>query len=120
MEHFENRTEAKNLRMQNWPTHRPNPHNNHHMPHQALINITGKVQGVGYRLSALREAKELGLKGYVRNMPNGSVEILAQGEKEKILKFAQWCKEGPSAAEVTHIKINWSEYADRHNDFKII
>ncbi len=71
---------------------------------QTLLKITGKVQGVWYRGSAQDKARELGIKGYAKNMPDGSVEVLAQGEAGSIRQFVDWCKQGPAHAEVNEIK----------------
>ena len=62
----------------------------------AHLVITGRVQGVGYRLWAKREARRLGLRGWVRNRSDGSVEALAIGEAAAIDAFVQVCHSGPS------------------------
>lgn len=62
------------------------------------IRVSGKVQGVFFRESAKQMADELGLTGFVRNEPNGSVYIEAEGEEASIEKFVAWCKEGPEHA----------------------
>ncbi len=59
------------------------------------ILITGYVQGVGYRYSALSEARRLEITGYVRNMPDGSVYIEAEGSRNKLDALVKWCYEGP-------------------------
>lgn len=87
---------------------------------QALINISGKVQGVGFRYSAIHAAKQSGLGGYVKNMADGSVEALVQGDKESIDQFIGWCKEGPSVSKVDHVKITWQNAKDIHENFEIL
>lgn len=62
------------------------------------IRVSGKVQGVSFRESAKQMADDLGLTGFVRNEPNGSVYIEAEGEEASIEKFVAWCKEGPEHA----------------------
>jgi acylphosphatase len=74
---------------------------------QALLKIIGNVQGVCYRSGARKQAQALGLSGYAKNLPDGNVEVLVQGEKEQIEKFIEWCKEGPSSAIVENIETNW-------------
>ena len=65
--------------------------------------IKGKVQGVFYRDSARKEALKLGLSGWIRNMPDGSVEAMASGEEDQLLAFVTWCKDGPPLAKVTEV-----------------
>lgn len=65
--------------------------------------IAGRVQGVGFRDFATREARALGLKGWVRNRSDGSVEVVASGPDDKIKTFVGKCTRGPAAAQVTHI-----------------
>lgn len=59
------------------------------------IKITGRVQGVGFRYSTLSEARRMGLTGFVRNMPDGSVYIEAEGPVETLNTFVAWCRKGP-------------------------
>lgn len=67
------------------------------------IIVSGLVQGVAYRYHTLLKAKSLGLVGQVQNLITGQVEIIAQGENEKIEKLITWSKEGPPAARVNNI-----------------
>lgn len=66
--------------------------------------IAGRVQGVYYRKSAQAEANQLGVKGWVRNLPDGQVEAWAEGEEEVVASFVAWCHEGPAAARVDHVQ----------------
>jgi acylphosphatase len=78
------------------------------------IIVHGKVQGVFYRQSTLQEAMRLGLTGYVKNRPDGSVYILASGTRENLDRLAAWCEEGPPQADVQAIAIHelaWQEFA---------
>jgi acylphosphatase len=59
------------------------------------IHITGRVQGVGFRWSAVREANRKGITGFIRNMPDGSVYIEAEGSNKQLNDFYEWCKNGP-------------------------
>ncbi len=67
------------------------------------IRVSGKVQGVNFRFSARREAEELGLTGFVKNEPDGSVYIEVEGPFEQVDKFVEWCKEGPPRAMVENV-----------------
>ena len=73
------------------------------------LSIQGRVQGVFYRASAAEKARSLGVQGWVRNVSDGSVELLAEGRKSALQELLEWCHEGPPAATVTQIKEVWSE-----------
>jgi acylphosphatase len=70
----------------------------------ARLVITGRVQGVGYRVWAKREARRRALRGWVRNRSDGSVEALAIGDAAAIDAFVQACQSGPSMARVTAVR----------------
>jgi acylphosphatase len=76
-------------------------------PARVHVRIIGRVQGVYFRAAALQEAQNLGLSGWVRNCPDGSVELVAEGIKEKIEQLLDWCHRGPSGARVTQVEIGW-------------
>ena len=67
--------------------------------------VTGRVQGVGYRYAAMALAKELGLKGWVRNTPDGSVEAWAQGDDAVLVAFVEYLKQGPRSARVASVDV---------------
>ncbi|RZK49461.1 MAG: acylphosphatase [Pedobacter sp.] len=67
------------------------------------IKVTGKVQGVFYRASTKAVADQLGIKGTVKNMPDGSVEIVAEGSSILLAMFLDWCAEGPEKAQVEKV-----------------
>ena len=81
--------------------------------------ITGRVQGVWYRANTQKKAKALDLKGWVKNLPNGQVEAIFEGEKEKIDQIIEWCKKGPSFARVDGVKIEWETPVGKFNTFTI-
>ena len=87
--------------------------------YQVNLIISGRVQGVFYRASCEEVAQSLGLKGWVCNLPTGQVEVLAQGEKEKIEKLISWCKKGPPSAKVSDVKVEWQESAELLENFEI-
>ncbi len=65
--------------------------------------ISGKVQGVWFRASTKEQADQLGITGFVRNLSDGRVEVVASGEKEKISQLFEWLKQGPELAQVTDV-----------------
>ncbi|MDQ3370134.1 MAG: acylphosphatase [Myxococcota bacterium] len=65
--------------------------------------ISGRVQGVSYRASTVDEARRLGLTGWVRNRPDGSVELEAEGDPAQITALLAWCEHGPPAARVAQV-----------------
>ena len=83
------------------------------------ICITGKVQGVFFRSAASIEAQKLNVKGWVRNLKNGRVEAIFEGEKENIKKLVEFCKKGPPKAIVNNIKISRKTYVGEFKTFEI-
>ncbi len=81
--------------------------------------VKGRVQGVGYRYFAYREALALRLNGYVKNLPDGDVEVVAEGEENSIEVFLQILKKGPSFAHVTDIRISKLLNEETFNGFSI-
>lgn len=70
------------------------------------INVRGRVQGVGFRFFTYQQAQKLGLVGYVRNLDNGDVEIIAQGDHLQIAKLTKWIENGgPVSSHISHINI---------------
>ena len=82
------------------------------------IKVTGKVQGVWFRDSTRAEALKLGINGFVRNEPDGSVYIEAEGNSNVLKKFIEWCHSGPEKAIVTGVKVNGAEL-NNFNEFLI-
>lgn len=75
-----------------------------------IITISGWVQGVGFRFSTFRKANELKINGLVKNLPDYSVYIDAEGTKEDMDKFINWCHKGPASAIVNSLDIKTAEY----------
>jgi acylphosphatase len=73
-------------------------------PLRLHLSITGYVQGVSFRYSAQRQARSLGLSGWVRNAPDGSVEAVVEGEPEAVRSFVTWARSGPSGAAVDSLE----------------
>ena len=72
----------------------------------ASLTITGKVQGVGYRYFVLKKANELGLNGYVQNLPNGSVYAEVDGNADAINHLIESCRKGPAFAQVHDVVVS--------------
>ena len=87
--------------------------------YQAQLIISGKVQGVFYRTSCQEVAQGLGLAGWARNLSTGQVEVLAQGEKEKIEKLIEWCKKGPPGARVNEVRTEWQDLSGKISNFTV-
>ena len=83
------------------------------------IFVSGKVQGVFFRENTRKKAAEFGLSGFVRNLPNGKVEAVFEGDKEKIEKIIQWIKKGPETAQIENIEIDWQNYQEEFINFEI-
>lgn len=81
--------------------------------------IQGKVQGVFFRASTNDKAKELGLKGFVRNRQDGTVEVIAEGNEKKLLDLVNWCQIGPERARVDSVEQDWQPYIAQFDDFTI-
>ncbi|MDY6821553.1 MAG: acylphosphatase [Deferribacterota bacterium] len=82
------------------------------------INVTGLVQGVNFRAYIYSKAKYLNIKGYVKNLSDGSVEIRAQGDEDSIQKLIEHAKVGPPMARVSNIKIKKEDH-EKFHDFEI-
>ena len=81
--------------------------------------VYGRVQGVFFRAFVSQRATELGLNGYVRNVPGGGVEVRAEGERKKLEELIGHLKVGPPAARVEKVSTNWSEYTGGYTVFDI-
>ncbi len=82
--------------------------------------VRGRVQGVYFRASLQREARRLALTGWVKNLPDGSVEFLAEGEEDSLRELLGWAGRGPSAARVERVETRWRGYTADYLDFRIV
>jgi acylphosphatase len=83
------------------------------------ITVHGRVQGVAFRWYTQKQARSLGLTGWVRNLPDGSVRILAEGPRPDLEAFCDWAARGPDHARIDRRDIAWSEAAGKFGDFLI-
>jgi acylphosphatase len=86
---------------------------------RAEIVVRGRVQGVFFRASAQQEGLRLGLKGEVRNLPDGSVEAIVEGERRAVDDFVAWCKRGPPSAEVEDVHVKLRAPRDEFRTFTV-
>lgn len=81
--------------------------------------VLGKVQGVFFRANTKKEANRLKIVGWVRNLEDGRVEFVAEGEESDLNCLIEWVKKGPSWAEVEDLQIEWEEYEGSFDYFEI-
>ncbi|MEK7517890.1 MAG: acylphosphatase [Patescibacteria group bacterium] len=86
---------------------------------QAQVFISGFVQGVGFRQFIKKSALKIGVKGWVRNLEDGRVEVVLQGRMEDIEKIIQLCRQGPFLAEVKFVDVIWEENKKKFDAFAI-
>jgi len=89
------------------------------MKRRTHLFISGRVQGVFYRANTRDQARRLGLTGWVRNLPDGRVEAVVEGEEEKIKELIDWCHQGPPGAQVRGVELRWEDYRGEFADFEI-
>ena len=83
------------------------------------IIVYGYVQGVLFRANTKRIAESLGLTGYAKNMPDGTVEVVAEGEEDKLKELVEFCKKGPEAAEVNKIDVKYGKASNEFDGFEL-
>jgi len=82
------------------------------------VIISGDVQGIGYRFHTRIKARNLGLKGFVRNLESGDVEAVFEGEENKVKEMIEWCKKGPTFAKVDDVKVEFEDYTGNFESFE--
>ncbi|MEX0621957.1 MAG: acylphosphatase [Candidatus Woykebacteria bacterium] len=83
------------------------------------IKVIGDVHGVGFRFRTVETAQDLDLRGWVMNASDGSVQIVAEGEKEKLAQLVQWVKQGPSFAKVERVETSWEKATSEFRGFEV-
>ncbi len=83
------------------------------------VVVTGRVQGIWFRASTYDKAQQLGINGYVRNLINGDVEFVAEGDDSDVDRLIQWARHGPPLARVDDIKVEVLQYDNEYTDFTV-
>lgn len=86
---------------------------------RALVIVSGRVQGVFFRMETQRAAKRCGVCGWVRNRRNGTVEALIEGNTSAADALIEWCKKGPPHANVERVDVTWDAYTGEFSNFGI-
>jgi acylphosphatase len=86
---------------------------------RAHVRVSGQVQGVFFRDSTRQKAEELGLAGWVKNVPDGRVEALFEGPSEKVREMVRWCEEGPRHASVENVATDFESAGGDLKGFEV-
>ena len=86
---------------------------------RAYIIVSGKVQGVYFREKTREKSKELGVSGWVRNLSDGRLEAVFEGEKDKVEEMVEWARKGPFWAKVNGLEVSREEYKGEFSNFEI-
>ena len=86
---------------------------------QYEIKVSGRVQGVGFRYYAQKRAADFGLKGWVKNMADGSLHLVVQGEKPEVDTFVDYLRIGPTLSRVSKVAVSPIELVEKFQDFRI-
>lgn len=86
---------------------------------RVYIMVHGKVQGVFFRANTKKAALGLGLTGYARNNEDGSVEVVAEGQEDKINELIEFCRKGPESAQVEKVDVKFEKASGEFKDFKV-
>lgn len=86
---------------------------------RAHVRVSGQVQGVFFRDSTRRKAEELGLAGWVKNLPDGRVEAVFEGPSEKVREMVRWCEEGPQQASVENVASDFENSGEDLQGFEV-
>ncbi|HLN46943.1 MAG TPA: acylphosphatase [Magnetospirillaceae bacterium] len=83
------------------------------------LRIRGRVQGVFYRASAVEQARDLGLTGWIRNRHDGSIEVIAEGSSDSLSVFRSWCQHGPPGANVREVDETKASASGEFVEFRV-
>jgi len=86
---------------------------------RAHVIVSGRVQGVFFRSETQDEAVRHGLTGWVRNLPDGRVEAVFEGEKDGVEALIEFCRRGPPGARVTRVDVTWGDYTGEFKSFRV-
>jgi acylphosphatase len=86
----------------------------------AHVLVTGYVQGVFFRHTAARLARSAGLEGWIKNLPDGRVEAVIQGERDSVEDLVRWCGQGPAHASVERIDVEWEAVSTGISGFQVL
>jgi acylphosphatase len=87
---------------------------------RAHVYVSGRVQGVFFRHNTKNKAQSRGLTGWVRNLPDGGVEAVFEGEDAAVKELVEWIHHGPSGADVTKVSVDWAPFRNEFQHFSII
>ncbi len=90
------------------------------MAERLEVRVAGRVQGVAFRWYTVRQAVAIGVTGCVRNLPDGSVLIVAEGEREALERLLVWARSGPPHARVDHAEVRWGAAQGEFSDFTVL
>ncbi len=85
---------------------------------RAHVFVSGRVQGVFFRQNTKRQAERLGVTGWVRNLTDGRVEAVFEGEEQAVKQLVEYCHHGPSSAKVTNVDLTWEPYSEEFVNFE--
>lgn len=86
---------------------------------RAHLLLQGRVQGVSFRYYTMQEARSLGITGWVRNLWDGRVEVLLDGDEDAVKQMIEWCQHGPPSAAVENAEIVWEEATAEFSNFRV-
>ena len=86
---------------------------------RAHVFVTGDVRDFSFKYFAKEKSKHLDLKGWVRKLPSGEVEVLLEGLEEKIMEMLEWCKKGPAIFKDNRLRVEFSDYVGEFENFEI-
>ncbi len=87
---------------------------------RARVVVSGRVQGVFFRDSTRRQAESRGVTGWVRNLSDGRVEALFEGEASDVQWMLDWCRQGPPRARVDRVEVEWGTYTGEFHNFAVL
>jgi acylphosphatase len=86
---------------------------------RAHVIISGRVQGVFFRMETQRAAERLDVRGWVRNLPSGEVEAVFEGPRDRVEEAVQWCHQGSPASQVSQVQVQWGDYSGEFKRFNV-